>query len=316
VLLAAIRSFRPAVVLVDKHPFGAGGEFRAPLETAKAYGARAVLGLRDILDDIPAVLQEWSPDRIQQRIAEYYDLVLVYGTQSIFDPIEAYRLPPSVAERTAYCGYVVNQSVCGWHSGDCPYLLLEPTERPIVLGTAGGGEDGFALLKTFIGAAVGAPWQAIVVAGPMMGQQDLKTLKRLAGENGVIFHAFLPCLSSLFGNIDGLVCMGGYNTLVEALSQGLPTVCVPRATPRSEQLLRARMFDALGLVCTVQSKELTAENLRGQIATVLETGREQRLARAHKVLDFDGARRAANYLLGLVAKVSRTPEGRLAPVVS
>jgi predicted glycosyltransferase len=33
-LKSAVESFRPGVVLVDKHPFGVGGEFRAALEAA------------------------------------------------------------------------------------------------------------------------------------------------------------------------------------------------------------------------------------------------------------------------------------------
>ena len=52
-LLEAVKGFRPDVVLVDKHPFGAGGELEPALEAAKSHGARLVLGLRDILDDPP-----------------------------------------------------------------------------------------------------------------------------------------------------------------------------------------------------------------------------------------------------------------------
>ena len=43
-LLAAVKSFQPAVVLVDKHPFGAGGEFKAGLKALRRQGGRAVLG--------------------------------------------------------------------------------------------------------------------------------------------------------------------------------------------------------------------------------------------------------------------------------
>src|SRR5438093_554370 len=50
-LLTAIKSFRPSVVLVDKHPFGVSGEFRAALDALRRSGGRAVLGLRDILDE-------------------------------------------------------------------------------------------------------------------------------------------------------------------------------------------------------------------------------------------------------------------------
>src|SRR5262245_31933141 len=41
-LLATVSTFRPAVTLVDKHPFGARGEFRAALEALKDLGGRTV----------------------------------------------------------------------------------------------------------------------------------------------------------------------------------------------------------------------------------------------------------------------------------
>src|SRR6266403_3683469 len=89
-LLAAVQSFQPDVALVDKHPFGARGEFLAALEALCSNGARAVLGLRDILDDPATVLAEWRPRQLPERIAEYYDSVLVYGQSSVFDPVVAY----------------------------------------------------------------------------------------------------------------------------------------------------------------------------------------------------------------------------------
>src|SRR4029453_16386882 len=57
-LATAVKSYRPDVVLVDKHPFGVNGEFRDALAIAKKNGCRAVLGLRDILDEPATVLQE------------------------------------------------------------------------------------------------------------------------------------------------------------------------------------------------------------------------------------------------------------------
>ena len=50
-LATAVKSFRPDVVLVDKHPFGPGGEFSAALAALKQSGGRAALGLRPTADD-------------------------------------------------------------------------------------------------------------------------------------------------------------------------------------------------------------------------------------------------------------------------
>src|SRR5262249_15426383 len=108
-LHAAVKAYRPTVVLVDKHPFGAKGEFRAGLEALRAAGGCAVLGLRDILDEPASVLREWSTYRMRERIAAFYDLVLVYGDRSVFDPIAEYEFPENLAARTRFCGYVVNR---------------------------------------------------------------------------------------------------------------------------------------------------------------------------------------------------------------
>src|SRR5437867_11857638 len=153
-LHAAVKAYRPTVVLVDKHPFGAKGEFRAGLEELRAAGGCAVLGLRDILDEPANVLKEWSPHRMQERISEFYDRVLVYGERSVFDPISEYDFPDSLAARTRFCGYVVNRddSELAGEPGAFPYLR-DRGARPTVLATAGGGEDGFLLLQTFIRAA-------------------------------------------------------------------------------------------------------------------------------------------------------------------
>ena len=92
--------------------------------------------------------------------------------------------------------------------------------------------------------------------------------------------------------------MGGYNTLVEAADLGVPTVCVPRVNPRVEQLMRARAFERLGLLRLCQPERLE-QNLQPEIETVLQISPGLLRERAHEVLDFDGAKRAAASLLSL-----------------
>ena len=117
--------------------------------------------------------------------------------------------------------------------------------KPVVLATAGGGEDGFRTLEAFVRASVNAPWRGVVVTGPMLPDAQITALQSLAAANGVSYCSFVPHLSALFEEVDALVCMGGYNTLVEAAALGVPTICVPRVKPRIEQLLRAEAFAKL-----------------------------------------------------------------------
>ena len=320
-LTAAVQSFRPTVMLVDKHPLGAKGELRLALKVLKESGGRAALGLRDILDDRAAILREWASYDLHTRIAELYDLVLVYGERAVFNLIDEYDLPASVAIRTRFCGFAINESstierannrppfTCAeglscsltirgtdnWR----PPFIIQPRSRPIVLATPGGGEDGSTLLKAFIRAASGAPWDGIVVTGPMFPEKAYQIFRRLAAEAGVTLHFFVPDLAESFQQVDALVCMGGYNTLAEALSRGTPTVCVPRTSPRSEQLIRARAFARLGLLRVVEPDQLNTDSLRREVTAALELSRQELRDRANAALDFNGAQRAAGHLIEL-----------------
>lgn len=301
-LKTAVERFRPGVVLVDKHPFGAGGEFRAALHAAKAQGARTALGLRDILDTPTVVLQEWGEEGGGIRIADFYDRVLIYGQRSIFDPVKEYQFPPVLAERTDFCGYVLNQTPCAWKSDPCGMLRPSPAvKHRVVLATAGGGEDGFELLRTFIGTAQTASWEGSVVAGPLLAPNEFSQLQALAGQR-VKLQSFVPCLPEVFESVDALVCMGGYNTLLEAVWQGVPTVCVPRAWPRREQLLRAQAFERMGLVKTLDGATLNAEELGREITVALSVPRSQIATRAQAALEVDGARNAAEHLAKLFSR--------------
>src|ERR1051326_903548 len=290
-LAATVKSFRPMVVLVDKHPFGASGEFKSGLKALRRTGGRAVLGLRDILDEPREVLKEWRPYQMQRRIADYYDEVLIYGERAVFNPVAEYDFPQRLAERTRFCGYVLNQeSERSLENFEWPFPSREKRTVPVVLATAGGGEDGFRTLGTFIRA-----------------EAELASLEKLAAEKGVAFRTFVPHLSALFGSVDALVCMGGYNTLVESAALGIPTVCVPRVKPRIEQLMRAEAYERLGLVQICRPEELRPEKLRQQIFDAIKIRPQILRARATDALKFNGASSAAECLLSLA---SQTSQGR------
>lgn len=300
-LLSAVRAFQPEVVLVDKHPFGASGEFKAGLKALRRAGGRAVLGLRDILDAPAQVLVEWK--KVRELIATHYEQVLIYGDRAVFDPVSAYNFPEELAKRTQFSGYVFSpENPTALQNFDWPFPRHERRSRPVVLATCGGGEDGFRTLETFMRASFQAPWQAVTVAGPMAPDAELERLEGIAAETGVTFRHYVPHLSALFGSVDALVCMGGYNTLVEAAALGVPTVCVPRTHPRVEQLMRAQAFERLGLLQLCHPERLEVQELRSQIEKALNISRASLKARAHRVLDFDGAQRAAGCLLALAQR--------------
>jgi predicted glycosyltransferase len=343
-LEAAIKSFRPGVVLVDKHPFGARGELRAGLALLKEQGGRMVLGWRDILDDPATTRSELAAHGLGGLIAEHYDRVLIYGERSVFNPLAQYDVPDAVARRTRFCGYVLNDDpndstevhrheptdrepsrlaagevpdaagklrACGPIRAAATGDRSRPgtaISRPTVLATTGGGEDGFHLLEQFLRAAEGAPWRGIVIAGPMMPPEPLQTLRELAARAEVPLYKFVPRLPALFDRVDALVCMGGYNTLTEAVAHGMPTVCVPRVTPRTEQFIRAQAFERLGLLRMIHPKRLNATSLRAALSAAIRTSRRELRHRVQAALSFDGARQAAEELLVIARAEVPAPE--------
>lgn len=299
-LRAAVESFRPDVLLADKHPFGVSNELLPALEVMRKRGGRAVLGLRDIIDEPLAVVSEWTRQDLTGRIPRHYDLILVYGKQDVFDPVAAYGFSSAMVERTVFCGYVVNRTRRRWRAADALPVLLP--DRPTVLATAGGGQDGVQLLDCFLQAAAGAGWNAIVVTGPQTPQGDRRALEARAQKADVVFRSFLPGLSQWFGAIDALVSMGGYNTIVEALLSGTPTVCVPRIVPRREQLLRAQAFARHGLLRLLHPEDLEPSRLYREVLAALDFSREELKKRTRAVLDFDGAMKAGRELTALAMR--------------
>jgi predicted glycosyltransferase len=299
-LAAAVRSFQPNVLLVDKHPLGVHGELECALDALAEVGGRAVVGFRDILDEPEAVTAEWAADGIPDVIAERFDRVLVYGDVAVLDPILEYGLPEAVAAMTRFCGYVSTPE-----TGDHTALQalrgfpFATPSRPLVLATAGGGEDGVELLDAFVDAAAEAEWDGIVVAGPQAVNGDASSVRRRAVASGTAYRSFVPQLAGWFGVVDALVCMGGYNTLIEAVSRGTPTVCVPRVNPRREQAIRADVFGRLGLIRTLRPDSLSPARLRAEVDLALAGRRDELASRAHRALDFGGAHRAARNVLEL-----------------
>jgi predicted glycosyltransferase len=307
ILTAAVDSFRPDVLLVDKHPFGVDGELGPALDAARSAGAHAVLGLRDVLDDPATVRSEWDVRNVYDRIPTYYDRVLVYGQPHVFDPRRAYAFPDAIAALTRFCGYVVSTSRNGdGHERRGNGITPGSNGTPLVLATAGGGEDGFALLSAFIQASASARWQAVAVVGPQCPPERAQRLRALATLADVGFHRFVPNVSESFPSLDALVAMGGYNTLAEAIASGVPTVCVPRVRPRREQLIRAQAFADLGLLQLVEPHVLDASVLHGEIEAALAGGRDRGRGNG-SVLDLEGAPRAALQLAELAGAEGLAP---------
>ncbi len=291
-LETAVECYRPGVLLADKHPGGVGGELVPALRKVKAQGGFGALGLRDVLDTPDRARREWKASGAIGLIQDLHDAILIYGDAGLLDPLEGWPLPAAVRDRIRYCGYVVTEF--------SPVSRTRPVRtRPLVVATVGGGEDGSVVLRTFLTASAGAPWDALAVTGPQADPAECRNLERLAETAGARLVESIPELGRKLDRVDAVVCMGGYNTLTEVLGAGIPSVCVPRVVPRQEQLIRARAFCERGLLRLIEPADLHPNRMRSEIESALDTNRAALGGRVRDTLSLDGAAHAAGALLEL-----------------
>ncbi|HSF33293.1 MAG TPA: glycosyltransferase [Candidatus Tectomicrobia bacterium] len=276
-----VRTFAPDVFLVDNFPLGSRLELLSTLQELRRTATRTILGLRDIVDPPAKVQSDWGRDGIYEVLDRYYDRILVYGMREVLDAGEAYALPPGIAEKVHYCGYVT--------------ALVPPARTPaevraelgctgpLVVATVGGGGDGFPLLETFLQAI---PFfsniSAVAVTGEFMTSAERAELRqKTTGHHGVVVVDFVPDLPSYMAAADLVVAMGGYNTTAEILALRSRAIVVPR-TWRSgehgdrarahadlEQLLRAQALEKLGLVDVLHPEMLSPERLAERMGAAL-----------------------------------------------
>lgn len=286
VMAAALLSFRPDLLVVDKAPLGVGGELGAVLRAVRAATpARVVLGLREVLDEPAAARAEWARDRTDEALAELYDAVWVYGDPSVYDPVAEYGLSPAVAAMTTYTGYLGRGRDHGTRTRSRASARVRPPREPYLLCLVGGGQDGFDLAHDFLRAAVPAGHEAVAVSGPYMSAEQRRRLRRTAGAaSRTRLLEFVPDAVEFVAGARAVVSMAGYNSVCEVLAAGRPTLLVPRVRPRREQLVRARRLSALGLVDMLHPDESGPEQIGRWLQRTVDVQRLPTRCRA----DLDG----------------------------
>jgi predicted glycosyltransferase len=261
--------FDPQVCLIDKEPLGLRGEVRDTLAMLKARGTRLVLGLRDVIDEPAALMEEWERKQVYPAIRDFYDTVFVYGPPEVFDPLAELPGFDEFAAKVRFTGYL--RRTLPAHEGPCHVTENALPAEPYLLVTPGGGGDGEGLVDAVLRAYEHRPdlaTPAVILFGPFMHSGDrfgfLARAERLPQVHCLTFDAHVE---RLYAGASAVVAMGGYNVFCEILSFDKPALLVPRTRPRREQWLRASRADWLGVV---RMLELDAAYEPATMATALE----------------------------------------------
>ena len=279
-LLSTARHLRPELLIVDNVPSGMKGELLPTLRYLHEQDCRLVLGLRDVLDEPDWVRKSWRRNGSYELLDELYDLILVYGRQDVYDVAAEYGFSPEAEAKTRYAGYLGHEPPARDPAAVRDELGLV-TGR-LVLVMAGGGGDGYALLRAVARASrrngSRPDYDLLLLGGPLMPREDRrKVLAIAAGDPAIRYLDFTEDVASYVAAADAIVSMGGYNSVCELLSAGKCALVVPRIRPRREQLIRAEALSRLGVLRMLHPGELTATRVRAEIEQLLERPGAERM---------------------------------------
>src|SRR5699024_1841510 len=112
----------------------------------------------------------------------------------------------------------------------------------------------------------------VVLTGPFMRRSARQRLRQLVDDKpDKTLVEFVPDPGDFIDRAASVVSMAGYNSVCELLTSGARTLLVPRAKPRTEQLLRARRMSELGLVDMVGPADLSSRILGDWLGTADQT---------------------------------------------
>jgi predicted glycosyltransferase len=306
-LLGAARHFQPRLLIVDNVPSGLKRELVPTLELLKSSSCRLVLGLRDIVDEPRWVRHAWAQDGSYELLDSVYDQIVIYGERELYDPVSEYGFSPAAAAKTRFVGYLRREP-----PRSSPGELREALgidSKHLVLIMAGGGEDGYHLMRSVLEAirfaGGGSRFECVLLGGPLMPVDQRAEVLARAHDRSIRYIDFVDDVASYVEAADAVVSMGGYNSVCELLSLGKPALIVPRVSPRREQLIRARILSDHGLVRMLHPTEVEPARLLRQIEKLLENGRRP-------TLPMNGLPAAAEAVDELLDQSAR--DARLVPV--
>jgi predicted glycosyltransferase len=275
IITATAKTFQPHLFIVDKEPLGLKKEVLPTLRWIRRClpHARTILGLRDIMDDAETVRRDWWKKNVYENLDKLYSEIWIYGNQDFYDPITEYGIPEPVKRKMLFTGYIPRLTPSSREAQRIRRELGAAPDKKLIVVTTGGGGDGFALMDTYLTMLEEHPladgYKSVLVTGPFMPKEERGGLFKRARKTGVQTFMFYRRMEKLMAAADLVISMGGYNTLCEVISQGTLSLVIPRETPRTEQLIRARAFKKHGLVDYIPWKDLSAHALRGKIEHLL-----------------------------------------------
>jgi len=275
IITATAKTFQPHLFIVDKEPLGLKKEVLPTLQWLRRCrpDTRAILGLRDIMDDAETIKKDWKEKRVYQHLENLYSEIWIYGIRDFYDPVTEYNISESISRKMYFTGYIPRKIPGKETVRHFKKEIGLKNDQKLVVVTTGGGGDGYKVMDTYLTTLESytdsESFRSVLITGPFMPKQERRDVFKRGRKLGVRTYHFYRQMEKVFAAADVVVSMGGYNTLCEILGQGTVSLVIPRETPRKEQIIRARAFNRQNLVDYIPWDDFTPELLRKKVVSLL-----------------------------------------------
>lgn len=276
----------PSIVITEHFPFGLLFEDEVVGMLGRVRRLRpdamVVSSVRDVIESAQGGKDDAHTCEL---IDQWFDLIVVHGDARAIPLRASFPLIDRIKTPYVHTGYVVEPAQ--------PRRVR--AELPLLVGAIGGGRVGQELLAALMAAhrEACASWPHELLL--FRGAFEHDTTAPGAAPGQVRIQPFdRGAYRQALAEAAGLICLGGYNSVLEALSMSLPALVYKRrflGTNR-EQALRADFFRQSKLVMTIEEHDLATQVLAWRIVSHFATPPAR-----PPVLDFQGAANTARILL-------------------
>ncbi|MBK1838883.1 glycosyltransferase [Azospirillum sp. YIM B02556] len=263
-LTGLLDTLRPDVLVTELFPFGRRAlapEFDALLERARAL-PRPPLTLASVRDILAPPSKPKRVAETEDRLLHFYDGVLVHSDPAVVPLEDSWPLTPAMKPLLLYTGFVVPPPPApdGGMDGQGEILV-----------TAGGGPVGRPVFETAAlcaaSAALPQRWRLLVAKGDAALADRLRAI---APADRLVVEPVRPDFRALLTRAAATVGRCGYNTALDCLTAGVPSVFCPFEDGKEvEQTIRAAILARRPGIATLREADLTPDSLARALRSVL-----------------------------------------------
>lgn len=290
------------VIVIEHYPFSKwelGEEIDELLTSARTHNPqlKVICSVRDIPlqtrhEDCTA---EAYVSEVLASLEALFDGVMVHGDPELSCLNDHFPRAEDISVPVFHTG-IVSEKLATAAAQDEPIVL--PTQgNPYVLVSAGGGADAVQLVDYSVTAWKGlrsegelAAYKLVVCSG--LAQDAAALAQRVQDDDSIVMQPFTPEYLPWMQAAALSVSCAGYNTCANLLETGCRSVLVPNPK-MSDQLMRARYMQTLGVAQVVLADVLNSEMLGQAILRALQGP----VPRHHLALD--GSAQASAFIMRL-----------------